>query len=231
MRYRTFTLAAVTALTVGTAGPLAAQTDVVEQTDAEVVNLMDWDQTQLYQGWQVSELMDAEVIGAAGEEIGEVEDVLFSPDGSVDSIIVEGGGIWDIGDTHFRVEWDQVTVNSMDSVTIPMTEETVEDFSVYRDWDDRAATRRWRATELIGDYATLKDVDQYGIVDDLIVKDGQLEAVVVSPDVAYGTRGYYAYPYYGYGYGYEPGVDYYGLPYEEADIVDYDPFDYDAMDY
>jgi len=170
------------------------------------------------------------VVGVAGEEIGEVEDILFGPDGSVDSIIVEGGGLWNIGDTHFRVQWSDVTVNAMDSVTVPVTEETVEDFSAYRDWDDRATTRRWRASELIGDYATLEDVNEYGIVDDLIVQNGQLEAVVVSPDVAYGGGGYYAYPYYGYDYGYNPGNDYYGLPYERTDITDYDPFDYDMMD-
>ena len=50
--------------------------------------------------------------------------------------------------------------------------------------------REWRATELIGDYVNLKGGTHYGYVRDLIIsKDGELKAVIVSPDVGYGQMG------------------------------------------
>lgn len=121
-----------------------------------------------------------------------------------------------------NVPWDKFKVAADgDSVTIPLTQETIEDYSRFADpalGATEAATevqevesdnagvaltgqRAWRAAELIGDYARLKDGDSwanYGYVDDLIVRDGQIEAVVVSPDARWRAPGpYYAYPYYG----------------------------------
>jgi hypothetical protein len=72
----------------------------------------------------------------------------------------------------------------------------------------------------------------YGFVRDLIVsKDGELKAVIVRPDVSYDHMGgYYAYPYYGYGLGYDyswnPGNDYYDLPFGKSDIAHLLPYAY-----
>jgi hypothetical protein len=51
----------------------------------------------------------------------------------------------------------------------------------------------------------------------------------VSPDVAYGVGGPYAYPYYGYDYGWEPGSNYYHLPYSRREISQLGPFDYTRL--
>ncbi|MBP2315377.1 hypothetical protein [Azospirillum soli] len=47
----------------------------------------------------------------------------------------------------------------------------------------------------------------------------------VTPDL-----GPYAFPYYGYDYGFEPGQDYYGLPYDSADVGTSSRFDANRMD-
>ena len=138
------------------------------------------------------------------------------------------------------------------SVVIPLTQETIEDYSLFADpalgAQEASATiqevegdnagvavtgpRAWRAAELIGDYARLKDGDgwaNYGYVDDLIVRDGQIAAVVVSPDVRWRSPGLYAYPYYGYGYGWHPGLGYYDLPYDRQETSSVKPFDEEKM--
>ncbi|MDX1654443.1 MAG: PRC-barrel domain-containing protein [Candidatus Competibacteraceae bacterium] len=213
-----------------------AQETTEEVTEVQAIDLTTWDRSMLYEGWRAENLLDTEVVGLAGEELGEVEDLLINPDGSLDGIIIEGGGFWDIGDTHFRVSWDQVEVDpAMEYVTVPITEETVEEFGAFVDWDDRETVRRYRASELIGDYVSLEDTAAYGIVDDLIFdQDGQLQAVVVTPDISYGVTGPYAYPYYGYGYGagygYQPGVDVYRMPYTRADIAELEPFEDDEIE-
>lgn len=66
----------------------------------------------------------------------------------------------------------------------------------------------------------------YGYVNDVIIADGRVQAVVVNPDVSYG-RGYYAYPYYSpYAYGYGP---YYDLPYGADEVGAMEPFEYERL--
>jgi hypothetical protein len=83
----------------------------------------------------------------------------------------------------------------------------------------------------MGDYVRLEDGVNYGIVDDLIFDDGgKLKSIVVNPSVGYGVGGYYAYPWYGYDYGFDPGQDFYDLPYGRDDVAAYEPFDSDVYD-
>ncbi len=239
-------LAAATALTL----PATAQTLTTEN----VIALDDWNYDELYaNGLSVDQMLDdADVFGPTGEEIGTVENVLIGTDGRVLSIIAQVGGFWDIGDTHINVPWDQVQVTSREAVAIPVTEDTVEDYSLYADdlvtaaeatgaveeVDDDLATgpRVWRATELIGDYARLREDEgvggyaNYGYVNDIIIRDGEVAAVIVEPDVGWaGARGPYAYPYYGYGVGWQPGTAYYDLPYGRGDVENMEAFDYDRF--
>ena len=61
------------------------------------------------------------------------------------------------------------------------------------------------------------------------MRDGQIAAVVVSPDVRWRSPGLYAYPYYGYGYGWHPGLGYYDLPYDRQETSSVKPFDEEKM--
>jgi hypothetical protein len=45
----------------------------------------------------------------------------------------------------------------------------------------------FRASELMNDYVSLSDYPGYGIVQDLLFQDGQLSAIIVYPDVGYGS--------------------------------------------
>jgi hypothetical protein len=226
-----------------------------EASEAEIISLPDWHpELTLETAWSVENVLDFDVYGPTGEEIGSVENVLFGTEGEVLSIIAEVGGVWDIGDTHVNVPWDEVDVDpAAERLAIPVTQETIEDYSLWAD-EQMTATeaqtdleavegdnlgtvetgpRAWRAAELINDYARLRDGDgwvNYGYVDDILVQDGQITAVVVRPDVTWGTPGLYAYPYYGYGYGWTPGLGYYDMPYERADVEALEPLDADAWD-
>lgn len=220
-------------------------------TSPDVVALSDWNNQDLYQGgMSVENLIGEDVYGATGDEIGEVEDVLFGTEGEALAVVIEVGGFIDIGDTHVSVPWNEVEFRGWDEgINVPLNEENVGDYGLFdRDvvstetvqddivsgLDDATTPRAWRASELIGDYARIRDGESYmdyGYVDDLIVKDGKLTATVVTPDVGYGMRGAYAYPYYGYGYGYGwgPGRAYYDIPYDRDEVAGAEPFDYDAL--
>jgi len=223
-------------------------------TSQEIVEISEWVYDPLYvDGVSVEWMMDEmEVLGAGGEEIGEVENVLFGADGQVLSIVAEVGGLWDIGDTHISIPWDQVEIVGNESVVVPVTEETVDDYSLFTDayltaveasadiqevegdglGEVTTGPAIWRATELIGDYARLREAEEefvnYGFINDLIVRDGKIAATVVSPDVGYGASGYYAYPYYGSAWGVDD--DFYDLPYAREDVAELEPFEYERLD-
>ena len=229
-----------------TAGYAAADT-----LEAEVISLSDWSYDDLYAGGISAEdfIDEMEVYGATGDEIGEVEDVIIGPDGQIVSIVAEVGGFWDIGDTHVSIPFDQIEMaETGDGIIVPVTEDTVGDYGFDQEVfsaesaateavtgvDDAEVMRGWRASEFIGDYARIRNGDvygNYGYVSDLILRDGQVAAVVVQPDAAYGG-GYRAYPYYGYGagYGWNAGSPYYDMPYGEQDIGGMEEFDYERFD-
>lgn len=199
----------------------------------EKIDLVAWAQERDFEnGWTAEQLIDTEVQGQTGEDIGEVENLVVGTDAQIQKIIVESGGLWDIADTHFAVPWDQVKVGpNLEQVTVPVNEENVEDFSLF-DEDDEVQTgeRAWRASELMNDYVSLKDYVGYGMVQDLLFsQNGELTAVIVYPDVGYGIGGPYAYPYYGYDRGFDPGSGYYQLPYTRNEIAELGPFDYSAF--
>lgn len=253
MFMRTMTCAAALLAFLPAAAMAQQATTAAPLSDAEVINLNEWRYDELYtQGWRAEDFWAAEVYGPAGEEIGDVENLIIGQDGKILSIIAEVGGLWDIGDTHVNVPWDQVEIApGLDRITIPVTEENVGDYSLFKTnlltaekaagetqvVDDDLATgmQAWKLTDLTNDYVRLRGDDagahaNYGYVDDVIFsRDGELQAVVVRPDVGYGAPGYYAYPYYGYGYGWVPGTPYYDLPYRQNEIGELEPFDYERM--
>lgn len=219
----------------------------------EVISLSEWSYDDLYAGGASAEefIDEMEVYGVNGEEIGDVEDVIIGANGQILAVIAEVGGFWDIGDTHVSIPWSDVEMGpAEDGIVVPLTEENVDEYGLFEDsWatagrltdepvsdldDDPLGPRAWRASELIGDYARLRDGDaftDYGYVNDLILSSGEVSAVVVSPDVGGYGAGYRAYPFYGYGagWGWTPGAQYYDMPYGANEVGDVDVFDYERM--
>lgn len=195
------------------------------------IAITSWDQAELYDGWTAEQLFDTEVRGASDEDLGEIENLVVNADGKVTKIIVEAGGLFDIGDTHLAVPWEEVEFGpDMEWVKVPVDEDSIENFSLFDDEEVKTGPRAWRASELINDYVTLSDGVRYGIVQDIVFsKEGDVEAVVVYPDVAYGVGRPYAYPYYGYDREFDPGAESYDLPYTMSEIEELGPFDYSKL--
>lgn len=214
----------------------------------QVVSLDDWAYDDLYAGgWSAEEFIDEmDVVDATGEDVGDIEDIIVGGSGQILSVVAEVGGFIDIGDTHVSIPWDQVVVEGT-NVIIPVTDENIADYDFYdyagleggmlsqemvRGVDDlEPGFRAWRVSELIGDYARIRDGDSYmnyGYVNDLIMRDGQIAATVIEGDAGFGG-GYYASPFYGYGYGWEPGREYYDLPYTRDEIGGLEPFEYNRF--
>jgi uncharacterized protein YrrD len=239
---KTFALTAA-ALLAGTAGfamPAAAAETSAVRDDAQVVPLAEFDVGKWKDSaWFADEMRGSAVYGKDGEQVGTVQSVIVSKEGMVERLVVETGGFLDIGDKVIAVPWSGIdlTPGKEGVVAENLDESNVEDFSLFDDREEAVTgPRSFRAAELVGDYVRLRGGEDYGFVRDLLFdQGGKLQAIVVTPDVAYhAAAGYYAYPYYGYGYDYgfdfDPGLDYYGLPYTEQELAEFNDFDYDVSE-
>ncbi|WP_439524105.1 PRC-barrel domain-containing protein [Marivita sp.] len=247
-----FSIAATTTSALALASPAIAQDaqdnqDTAEGSSVEV--LSSWTYDQLYaEGWSVEDMFaTTDVVDTSGETIGDVENVIFGTNGEMLGLIAEVGGFWDIGDTHVHVPWSEASMtDGIEQIQVPVTEDTVDEYGIFGgysgdgqltqedtsdtsavDDDVMAGPDVFKATDLIGDYAYLSDDVRYGYVADIIVQDASISAIV-SDARAYGSGGYYAYPYS------ENRVSpmrspRYDMPYDDAAIDTLENFDYDQL--
>ena len=114
----------VTALATGLAGAATAQTatDLVEFED---VRIAPFDAT-------LEEVEDMDIYTATGDEVGEIEDVLFTRNGQAKAVAAEVGGFLGIGEKEVVISLDQITRQD-NRVIIDMTEQEIE---ALPEWDD-----------------------------------------------------------------------------------------------
>lgn len=193
-------------------------------------DLREWDQSRLYRNaWSAEEMLDVEVRSETGEVIGEVEDMIVGPNGRIRQVVVEVGGVVEIGDQHIGVPWNHVEIGpDMAWIQVPLEEVEDGTYSLFgrvpQGENVPAAVNAWRVKELIGDYAALEDVARYGLVSDVIFsRQGRALGLVVNRAAGYwGAPGWYGYPYVGY----YPGMYAYPLPYAAAEVRGLEPFYY-----
>ena len=228
IRSSTLVASLATALFAGFAGPVIAAAD----QPAKTIDIRKW-KLDPETGWSVKKLVGKKVKSQKGENVGEVDNIVFGPDGKARKLIVSTGGFLGFGEKNLAVKLSDVNFGpGYEYVTTPITAESVRKYGLFDGVPKSSgplAPREWRSSELIGSYVYLKGNVHYAYVRDLIVaQDGQLKAVIVSPDVSYqyDLGGYYAYPFYGYQHGWHPGNPHLSLPYGKADIADLLPYVY-----
>jgi sporulation protein YlmC with PRC-barrel domain len=209
-------------------GSKSQQSSQQQQSQSQQ-QLTQWDVSRLYRNtWSAEEMLDIEVRGAKGEKIGEVEDIIVGADGTISQLVVEVGGLLEVGDQHIGVPWKDVKIaKEMGWIEVPLREVENGTYSLHgrvpQGEEVAAASKAWRVNELIGDYASLENVARYGMVTDVIFSDqGKAQGVIIDRAAGtWGAAGWYGYPYAGY----YPGLVY-PLPYASAEVGDYARFDY-----
>ena len=205
---------------IGAAAAAMVSLPSMARDNSRMASLENWNYDALKDGWMASSLIDGEVRGAEGEEVGDVLNLILGSEGQLKSIIVEAGGFLDIGDNHFRVPWDEVEVAAdHKSVTVPIAADNVDAYTVFNGEriDKKVAENSYRATELVRSFIALEDRKAYGMVTDLVFTDeGDLEAVVIQPTVGAGRNAYYALPYMQGTFNRTTGT--WDFPYSDQDI-------------
>lgn len=87
---------------------------------------------QLPQG--ASEVLNKQVFGATGEEVGQVRDVIISQDGSVEAVVIERGGVLGVGAQQVAIDWDQISLDpQQDGLSVDMTESQLSELPEYQE--------------------------------------------------------------------------------------------------
>jgi len=218
---------------------MLARGEAIAGDPTAVTGLEEWEYEPLYEStWRAEELVDQTAYNKSGEEVGEVHDILMKSDGTLSGIIIEGGGILDIGDTHERVAWKDVRFREGDNdaggVTVPLDEENLSGVSLF--WEDpevdsKSVQDEVRASAILNQRVRFETGAPYGYVDDLLISDGRVQAILIRPDIVYGPyRPHpYAVPYHAYDRGYNPGYDVYLLPYTKSQLTALEGFDIEKV--
>lgn len=223
-------------LTLASAARKVLTHGVLRSDRTPIVSLESWNAEPLEaSAWRAKALIDEDVYGRSGDEVGEVEDILMKDDGSISAIVVEGGGVLDIGDRHVRVAWEDVSLRGgdEDGVSVPLEESNMTDFSFFDSSDGVQAERdEFRVSHVLGTGVRDKRGVPYGYVDDILFSEGEAKATLIRPDVAYGMdRGEwpYATPYVGARHGYGVGYDFYLMPYDKTELDRLEAFDAESV--
>ncbi|GAB2792826.1 hypothetical protein GCM10027040_18790 [Halomonas shantousis] len=233
--------------------PVQAQTDNAARANSDnqgqVRPLSEWNYDEVYEKGRIlgDRLLGADTIGKNGDDIGDVVNAVLDEQNRIVALIAQVGGVWDIGDTHVIVPWDQAELTE-EGVRIPVNEDNVEDYRLYgensavtrEDFQQKAAIeegadtgeRTWKLTELLNDYSNLQNGMEYGYVDNVVFSEqGELLAVIVMPagPTFGGGGGAIAYPFHGFTYGWSPGYTSYELPYTQEDVTGMTTFNYDEF--
>ncbi|SHF27653.1 PRC-barrel domain-containing protein [Modicisalibacter ilicicola DSM 19980] len=232
----------------GTSPSSQASASESARLDMTTRSVEDLDYHAIYQqgGIRGRDLLGIEVFGVGdGEEIGNVRDALISGEnGRIAALIAEVGGLWDLGDTHVAVPWEDVELTP-EGVQVPVNEENADAYDLFegqfpvtgqeRDQAEEPGgdtsgkePRAWKLSALINDYARLQDGSGYGYVKDVLFSEsGKIQAVVVSAGGEAPARGPFAYPFYGYEQGWSPDASSYEVPHLLEDVKKVPQFKYE----
>ncbi|HCA01904.1 PRC-barrel domain-containing protein [Vreelandella alkaliphila] len=111
--------------------------------------------------YSADDIMDAEVFfaGGSGEEIGEVEDILFDEEMRISALVIESGAVLGLGGREIVINTDQFTLETHTEsdgdtghrIMLEASQEEVESFPTYdRDWWEQtknSARDAWQTTK------------------------------------------------------------------------------------
>lgn len=232
--------------------PIVMLTSLTAQSQESSRPLDDWDYAELYQqgGLRAEALLDAKAISAEGEAVGEVSNIILNEENKIVTLVAEIGGMWDSGDRHVSIPWDEVDLTE-EGVRVPVRRDNIAEYDLFNDdyvdeaylskgeleqttqveSDVMTGPRIWKITDITDEFVSLgKDKGVGYITDALFSREGIMQAIVVNPSNSEFGNGPRAYPFYGYSDEWQPGSPKYELPYSEEEIKDLPTFDYDQYE-
>ena len=163
-----------------------AQTDETEGEYAEVdAETPDYETVYLVAGnLSAGEIVGAKVIGANGEDIATVDDLLIGDNGQIETVVFRSGDFVDLAGMKGSLPYSDLDVTMVEdgepAFTISMTEENIQNVAEF----DQEGLNDYRlVSEMIGTTADFTNSDDSARINDVIVsEDGEaLYAIIGDP--------------------------------------------------
>lgn len=167
-------LIGATALAVMLATPLLAQTAAPTPRAEEMFYTQHGD-------WRASKLIGVKVINAAGETIGDINNLLIDKEHRVAAVAIGVGGYLGMGERHVAVAFNALQLtrdaNEQPQVHVNLTKEQIV---AMPEWTWQPGTDQRRASKLIGSNVVNLAGDTVGDINELLIdKDGYVAAAVI----------------------------------------------------
>jgi sporulation protein YlmC with PRC-barrel domain len=89
-----------------------------------------------------NQLLDMKVKGANGENIGDVENIVFDSNGRVSGVVVSVGGFLGIGEKRVSLPWSQFQISADDkNLTTNATKQDLQQAAAWQDSTEQTASR------------------------------------------------------------------------------------------
>lgn len=137
-------------------------------------------------------MLDARVRDAGGREIGQVNDIIVGLDGRVHRVVVEVGGLAELGDQHIPVPWGDLRIaRGMEWIGTPLREIRDGTFALHGATHQGERVSQppgaWRVSERVGRVIEADGGERGEVVDVLFDDAGYAQALVVDRgDERYG---------------------------------------------
>jgi sporulation protein YlmC with PRC-barrel domain len=89
-----------------------------------------------YSGKRAQEIVGQDLYGADGEEIGSINNVLLSSDGTQAAALVGVGGFLGIGEREVAIPLDEVSMDADDRLTTTLTRDAIGELAPFEEGGD-----------------------------------------------------------------------------------------------
>ncbi len=131
--------------------------------------------------WRASKLMGLKVTNAAGETVGDINDMLIDADGKISIVVIGVGGFLGMGERHaaFTLSSVQLT-RGTDNNPVARVNLTKDQIKAMPEWQWNPARAEWRASKLMGTKVSNTAGEIIGDINDVLIeKDGKVAAAVI----------------------------------------------------
>lgn len=131
--------------------------------------------------WRASKLMGLKVTNAAGEVVGDINDLLIDKDSKVGIVVMGVGGFLGMGERHaaFKLDALQLT-RGTGSNPLARVNVTKDQLKAMPEWQWNPASAEWRTSKLMGAKVSNTVGEIIGDINDVLIdKDGSVAAAVI----------------------------------------------------
>jgi sporulation protein YlmC with PRC-barrel domain len=151
-------LAAITAILIATAAAPTAHAQEIRSTDDALVVLAAYLAEQKPEHTTANDFIGQPIVNAAGDEIGDVKNLVISPEGDVVAAVVGVGGFLGIGEKDVALPTESIVVIRLDDSTLRLTTlETAETLKAAPEFKPLAELRA-EASDILIDPTTTASI-------------------------------------------------------------------------